>query len=57
MYMTLEGMFGVPLSVSVSFVTLFVVYGTFMDVAGAGTLARAFSCLNDVTLPAQDGGQ
>jgi TRAP transporter 4TM/12TM fusion protein len=38
MYMTLEGMFGVPLSVSVSFVTLFVVYGTFMDAAGAGNL-------------------
>jgi TRAP transporter 4TM/12TM fusion protein len=37
MYMTLEGIFGVPLSVSVSFVTLFVVYGTFMDVAGAGS--------------------
>jgi TRAP transporter 4TM/12TM fusion protein len=37
-YMTLEGIFGVPLSVSVSFVTLFVVYGTFMDVAGAGHL-------------------
>ncbi len=37
MYMTLEGIFGVPLSVSVSFVMLFVVYGTFMDVAGAGT--------------------
>jgi len=37
MYMTLEGIFGVPLSVSVSFVTLFVVYGTFMDTAGAGT--------------------
>jgi TRAP transporter 4TM/12TM fusion protein len=36
MYMTLEGIFGVPLAVSVSFVTLFVVYGTFMDVAGAG---------------------
>ena len=35
-YMTLEGIFGVPLSVSVSFVMLFVVYGTFMDVAGAG---------------------
>ena len=34
--MTLEGIFGVPLSVSVSFVTLFVVYGTFMDAAGAG---------------------
>lgn len=37
MYMTLEGIFGVPLSVSVSFVMLFVVYGTFMDVAGAGS--------------------
>jgi len=36
MYMTLEGIFGVPLSVSVSFVTLFVVYGTLMDAAGAG---------------------
>lgn len=36
MYMTLEGILGVPLSVSASFVILFVVYGTFMDVAGAG---------------------
>jgi len=36
MYMTLEGIFGVPLDVSVSFVVLFVVYGTFMDAAGAG---------------------
>jgi TRAP transporter 4TM/12TM fusion protein len=36
MYMTLEGIFGVPLSVSASFVMIFVVYGTFMDVAGAG---------------------
>ena len=36
MYMTLEGIFGVPISVSASFVMLFVVYGTFMDVAGAG---------------------
>ncbi|HYL81754.1 MAG TPA: TRAP transporter fused permease subunit [Candidatus Acidoferrum sp.] len=35
-YMTLEGIFRVPLSVSVSFVTLFVVYGTFMDACGAG---------------------
>ena len=35
-YMTLEGIFGVPLAVSVSFVTLFVVYGTLMDAAGAG---------------------
>jgi TRAP transporter 4TM/12TM fusion protein len=36
MYMTLEGIFGVPLEVSASFVILFVVYGTFMDAAGAG---------------------
>ncbi len=36
MYMTLEGIFGVPLSVSVSFVMLFVVYGVMMDAAGAG---------------------
>jgi TRAP transporter 4TM/12TM fusion protein len=37
LYMTLEGVFGVPLAVSVSFVTLFVVYGALMDAAGAGT--------------------
>ncbi|MEM5788570.1 MAG: TRAP transporter large permease subunit, partial [Syntrophobacteraceae bacterium] len=36
MFMTLEGIFGVPISVSASFVLLFVVYGTFMDFAGAG---------------------
>ena len=36
MYMTLEGILGVPISVSVSFVILFVLYGTFMDAAGAG---------------------
>jgi TRAP transporter 4TM/12TM fusion protein len=36
MYMTLDGIFGVPLSVSVSFIILFVVYGAFMDAAGAG---------------------
>ncbi|MBI5305190.1 MAG: TRAP transporter fused permease subunit [Chloroflexi bacterium] len=37
MYMTLEGIFGVPISVSVSFVMLFVVYGVLMDAAGAGS--------------------
>ena len=36
MFMTLEGIFGVAIAVSASFVMLFVVYGTFMDVAGAG---------------------
>ncbi|MEM1546921.1 MAG: TRAP transporter fused permease subunit [Candidatus Methanomethylicia archaeon] len=36
MYMTLEGIFGVPLDVSASFVTIFVVYGALMEAAGAG---------------------
>ncbi|MGQ9569024.1 MAG: TRAP transporter permease [Anaerolineae bacterium] len=36
MYMSLEGILGVPLNVSASFVILFVVYGTLMDAAGAG---------------------
>lgn len=36
MYMSLEGILGVPLDVSASFVILFVVYGTLMDAAGAG---------------------
>ncbi|MGC8838889.1 MAG: TRAP transporter permease [Anaerolineae bacterium] len=36
MYMSLEGILGVPLDVSASFVILFVVYGTLMDTAGAG---------------------
>jgi TRAP transporter 4TM/12TM fusion protein len=35
MYMTLEGLLGVPLEVSVAFVALFVTYGVFMDAAGA----------------------
>ncbi|MEN6487062.1 MAG: TRAP transporter fused permease subunit [Syntrophobacteraceae bacterium] len=35
MYMTLEGLLGVPLEVSVCFVALFVAYGVFMDAAGA----------------------
>lgn len=35
MYMTLEGLLGVPLEVSVSFVALFVTYGVFMDASGA----------------------
>jgi len=45
MFMTLEGIFGVPLSVSASFVMLFVVYGTFNGRGGgrrllAGPFAR-----------------
>lgn len=36
MYMTLEGIFGIPLDVSASFITIFIVYGVMMDAAGAG---------------------
>jgi TRAP transporter 4TM/12TM fusion protein len=55
MYMTLEGIFGVPLSVSVSFVTLFVVYGTFMDVAGAGNFWLELSLAVMGSSPASAG--
>ena len=36
MVMTLEGIYGVPLGVAASYVSLFVVYGALMDAAGAG---------------------
>ena len=35
-YMTLEGIFGVPLDVSSSFIILFIIYGALLDVSGAG---------------------
>lgn len=34
MYMTLEGIFGIGIDVSASFVILFVIYGAFMDASG-----------------------
>jgi len=37
MVMTLEGIYGVPLGVAASYVSLFVVYGALMDAAGAGS--------------------
>ena len=36
MYMGLEGIFGVPLDVSSSFIILFTIYGAFLDQSGAG---------------------
>lgn len=36
MYLTTEGIFGVPLGVSTSFVFLFVLFGSLLDKAGAG---------------------
>ncbi|MEM3480838.1 MAG: TRAP transporter fused permease subunit [Candidatus Korarchaeum sp.] len=37
MVMTLDGVYGVPLGVAASYVSLFVIYGALMDAAGAGS--------------------
>lgn len=36
LYMTLEGIFGVPLEVSATFIILFTIYGSFLEQSGAG---------------------
>jgi len=36
LYITLEGIFGVPLAVSSTFIILFTIYGAFLDQSGAG---------------------
>lgn len=36
LYMTLEGIFGVPLEVSSTFIILFTIYGAFLEQSGAG---------------------
>lgn len=47
LYMTLEGIYGVPLDVAVTYITLFSLYGAVLEASGAGTfflnwsLARA----------------
>jgi TRAP transporter 4TM/12TM fusion protein len=43
MYMTLEGIFGVPIDVSATFIILFTIYGAFLDVSGAGQFFIDFS--------------
>jgi len=43
MYMTLEGIFGVPIDVSSTFIILFTIYGAFLDVSGAGQFFIDFS--------------
>src|SRR5688572_2789810 len=37
LYMTLEGIFGVPLNVTVTYIVLFAVYGAVLQFSGAGT--------------------
>lgn len=43
MYMTLEGIFGVPIDVSSSFIILFTIYGALLDLSGAGKFFVDFS--------------
>jgi TRAP transporter 4TM/12TM fusion protein len=43
MYMTLEGIFGVPIDVSSTFIILFTIYGAFLEYSGAGKFFIEFS--------------
>ena len=43
MYMTLEGIFGVPIDVSSTFIILFTLYGSFLEFSGAGKFFIDFS--------------
>jgi TRAP transporter 4TM/12TM fusion protein len=43
MYMTLEGIFGVPIDVAATFIILFTIYGAFLDKSGAGQFFIDFS--------------
>ena len=43
MYMTTEGIFGIPLSVSASYVLIFVLFGSFMERTGTGQLFMDFA--------------
>ena len=42
-YMTLEGIFGVPIDVSSTFIILFTIYGAFLEFSGAGKFFIDFS--------------
>ena len=43
LYMTLEGMFGLPLDVAVTYIVLFTVYGAVLEYSGAGKFFLDFS--------------
>ncbi|MCX5917048.1 MAG: TRAP transporter fused permease subunit [Deltaproteobacteria bacterium] len=43
MYMTLEGIFGIPIDVSSTFIILFTIYGAFLEFSGAGKFFIDFS--------------
>ena len=43
MYMTLEGIFGIPIDVSSTFIILFTIWGAFLEASGAGKFFIDFS--------------
>jgi len=43
LYMTTEGIFGIPLSVSATYVILFIIFGTFLEKSGTGQLFMDFA--------------
>ena len=43
LFMTTEGVFGIPLSVSAAYVLIFVLFGSFMECTGAGQLFMDFA--------------
>ncbi len=43
MYMTLDGIFGVPIDVSSTYIILFTIYGAFLQISGAGKFFIDFS--------------
>ncbi len=47
LYMTTEGIFGIPLSVSASYVLIFVLFGSFMERTGTGQLFMDFAMSAD----------
>ena len=47
LYMTTEGIFGIPLSVSATYVLIFVLFGTFVERTGTGQLFMDFAMSAD----------
>jgi TRAP transporter 4TM/12TM fusion protein len=43
LYLTTEGIFGIPLGVSASYVILFIIFGTFLEKSGTGQLFMDFA--------------
>jgi TRAP transporter 4TM/12TM fusion protein len=58
LYMTLEGIYGVPLDVAVSYIILFSIYGAVLEKSGAGTFFLDFAMsLSRKGSPAKSAGR